>query len=161
MDFIVNKDENTMTIKREFAADRQLVWSCYTESDLLDQWFAPSPLTTKTKEMEFREGGCWVYVMIDPDGNEYWARMDYLEIHPMDGYRCLDGFCDENGALNSDLPRASWDVSFHDRGELTLVKTIVTYDSLEDLETIIQMGMKDGLTSALENLDALLLTLTK
>lgn len=43
--------------------------------------------------------------------------------------------------------------------ENAMVKTIITYNSLADLETVIQMGMKDSLTVAMENLDELLLTL--
>jgi uncharacterized protein YndB with AHSA1/START domain len=58
-DFIVDKEKNTLTVKREFAANRQLVWDCHTKSELLDQWFAPKPLTTKTKSMAFRDGGHW------------------------------------------------------------------------------------------------------
>src|SRR5688572_32700048 len=73
-DFIVDKEKNTLTLKREFAANRQLVWDCYTKSELLDRWFAPAPLTTKTKSMDFRPGGHWIYAMVDPDGKEYWGR---------------------------------------------------------------------------------------
>ena len=67
-DFLVDKKKNTITVRREFAANRQLVWDCYTKSELLDQWFAPKPFTTKTKSMEFNDGGHWIYAMIDPDG---------------------------------------------------------------------------------------------
>lgn len=160
-DFIVDKKNNTLTIKREFAATRQLVWDCYTKSELLEQWFAPKPFTTKTKSMDFKEGGHWLYAMIDPEGKEYWGRMDYTKIQPIDNYKALDGFCNENGVLNPDLPRASWNVTFANKAENTMMETIVTYNSLADLETVIQMGMKDGLTMALENLDELLLTLKR
>ena len=57
--FLVNKENNTLTITREFAAPRQLVWDCYTKCELLDQWFAPKPLSAKTKSMDFRNGGHW------------------------------------------------------------------------------------------------------
>lgn len=158
-DFFVNKEENTITIKREFAAKRQLVWDAYTTSELLDQWFSPEPLTTKTKTMDFSEGGYWLYAMVDPEENEHWGRMDYLEIEPIEGYKALDGFCDEEGNLNKELPRANWDVTFQDLDENSLVQTVVTYDSLEDLEAVIEMGVEEGMTSTLENLDELLSTL--
>ncbi|WP_422348713.1 SRPBCC family protein [Flagellimonas sp.] len=158
-DFIVDKEKNTITIKREFAAEKQLVWDCYTKSELLDQWFAPKPFTTKTKHMDFTEGGYWHYSMIDPEGPEYWNRMDYLKINPIDSYSALDGFCDENGELNPQMPRANWDVTFSDLGKNAMVQTIVTYKSLESLEMVIQMGMKEGLESTLERLDELLPTL--
>ena len=158
-DFLVDKEKNTLTIKREFAAKRQLVWDCYTKSELLDRWFAPKPLTTKTKHMDFREGGHWHYAMVEPNGQEYWGRSDYQTIHPIDNYTALDGFCDDTGALNPELPRSKWDVSFSDGATHTLVVTVVSYTSAEALQQVINMGMKEGLTSTLERLDELLLTL--
>jgi len=158
-DFIVGNDKSTLTIKREFAARRKLVWDCYTRSELLDRWFAPKPLTTKTKFMDFSVGGHWLYAMVEPNGTEYWGRTDYQTIQPIDNYTALDGFCDENGTLNAELPRAQWDVTFFDRTAHTLVQTIVRYPSPEALEQVMQMGMKDGLTSTLERLDELLLAL--
>lgn len=160
-DFLVDKENNTITVKKEFAAGRQLVWDCHTKSELLDKWFAPKPFTTKTKTMQFKEGGHWLYAMIDPDGKEYWARMDYVKIKPIDGYTALDGFCHENGELNLDLPRATWQATFTDMKENTMVVTVVKYESLESLETVINMGMKEGLTSTLERLDDLLLEINK
>lgn len=158
-DFLVDKEQNTITVKREFAADRQLVWDCYTKKELLDQWFAPKPFSTKTKSMDFKEGGHWHYAMVDPDGMEYWGWTDYTKIKPIDFYETFDAFSDKEGNLNQDLPRAKWRVDFSDKGKNALVVTVVTYSSLADLEAVINMGMKDGLTSTLERLDELLLTI--
>ena len=158
-DFLVDKEKNTITIKREFAAKRQMVWDCYTKSEFLDQWFAPKPLTTKTKFMDFSEGGHWHYAMVTPDGQEYWGRMDYRTIQPIDNYTSLDGFCDDTGALNPELPRAEWNVRFSNVATHTLVETVVSYASSEALQQVIKMGLKEGLTSTLERLDELLLTL--
>ncbi|RYG11120.1 MAG: SRPBCC domain-containing protein [Chitinophagaceae bacterium] len=158
-DFLVNKEKHTLTIKREFAANRQLVWDCYTKSELLDQWFSPEGFTTKTKSMDFREGGYWLYAMVESTGTEYWGRTDYRTISPIDNYTALDGFCDENGTLNDDLPRAEWDVTFKDKGENAVVETIVAFKSLTDLETVIQMGMEEGMKSTLGRLDDLLIKL--
>ncbi len=160
-DFIVDKDNNTLTLVREFMADRQLVWDAYTKSELLDQWFAPEPFITKTKSMNFSDGGHWLYAMIDPGGAEYWNRMDYSNIKPIDSYNALDGFCNENGEVNPDMPRATWNVTFSDYGEHALVTTVVAYNSLQDLEMVIQMGMEEGTASTLQRLDKLLLILKK
>jgi uncharacterized protein YndB with AHSA1/START domain len=159
LDFLVDEEKNTITIKRKFAAKRQLVWDCYTKSELLDRWFAPKPFTTKTKFMDFSEGGHWHYAMVEPNGQEYWGRMDYQTIQPIDNYTALDGFCDDTGALNPELPRSRWNVSFSDVATHTLVETLVSYTSSEALQQVIQMGLKEGLTSTLERLDELLLTL--
>jgi len=160
-EFVADKKKNTITVKREFAAKRQLVWDCHTKSELLNKWFAPKPFTVKTKSMEFRDGGHWHYAMVDPDGKEYWGRTGYVKINPIDGYQTTDAFSDEDGNINPNLPTATWDVSFKDKGDHTIVQTVVQYPSLEGLETVLKMGMEEGLASTLENLDELLPTLRK
>jgi uncharacterized protein YndB with AHSA1/START domain len=155
-EFLITNEGRAITVHREFDAGRQLVWDCHTKREYLDQWFAPKPLTTKTKQMDFRPGGCWHYAMVTPDGQEYWSRIDYQTITPIDGYAALDGFSDESGAVNPDMPRSKWDVAFTDQVDRTLVTTVVHYASAEDLQKVIAMGMKEGLTSTLERLDELL-----
>lgn len=154
--FLINKENNTITIKREFAANRQLVWDCHTKSELLDQWFAPKPWKTTTKTMDFNEGGYWLYAMLGPEGEEHYGRMDYQKIQPIAHYTAFDGFCDAEGVLNPQLPRAVWNTSFKDLADNTLVQTIVTYASLTDLEVVIKMGMKEGLSMCLDQLDVFL-----
>jgi uncharacterized protein YndB with AHSA1/START domain len=97
--------------------------------------------------------------MITPDGQSYWSRVDYQAVHPIDNYATLDGFTDETGVVNPDMPRPRWDVTFTDLKEHTLVTTVVHYNSPEDVQKVIDMGMEEGMTSTLERLDELLLTL--
>lgn len=159
-DFLVDKEKNTLTVRREFAANRQLVWDCYTKSALLDRWFAPKPFTTKTKSMEFKPGGHWHYAMVDPATSaEYWGWTEYVAINPIDSYTTTDAFSNEAGDINAELPRANWVVTFSDKGDNAVVETVVTYASLADLETVINMGMEEGMMSTLSSLDELLETL--
>lgn len=158
-DFRADKVNHKLTISREFAADRQLVWDCHTRSDLLDRWFAPMPLTTRTKHMEFRDGGYWHYAMVTPEGEEYWNRLDYISVDPISGYTAMDGFSNAAGAVNPDMPRSSWTVTFADAAGRTLVTTVVVYASAEDLQKSIDMGLEAGMASTLQRLDELLPTL--
>ncbi|GAB3640164.1 SRPBCC family protein [Spirosoma arcticum] len=160
-DFSVDKENKTIVVKREFAAERALVWDAYTKSELLDQWWAPKPWKARTKTMDFREGGSWHYAMVGPDGEEHWAVANYKTIQPQKSFTGLDGFADAEGVVNQDLPQSRWNVSFADQGEVTLVEHLITYDDLAQLETTLQMGFKEGLTMAMEGLDELLLTLKK
>jgi uncharacterized protein YndB with AHSA1/START domain len=160
-DFLVNKETNTLTVTREFAAGRQMVWDCYTKQELLDQWFAPKPFSTKTKSMEFKNGGHWHYAMVDQDGNEYWGYTDYTLVKPIDYYETLDAFSNEAGEINTSMPRAKWKVTFTDKADHTVVETVVRYDSLNDLEAVINMGMEEGMVSTLEKLDELLAKLNR
>jgi len=155
-DFGADKANGTLTIAREFDAERQLVWDCHTTQELLDQWFAPKGLTTKTKHMDFRDGGYWHYAMVTPDGQSFWNRLDYLTIDPIDTYEAIDGFCDESGRVNTDMPRSQWTVTFTDVSVRTLVTTVVRYDSPDGLQKAIEMGLEGGMASTMERLDELL-----
>jgi uncharacterized protein YndB with AHSA1/START domain len=160
-DFIVDKETSTITVKKEFAAKRQLVWDCHTKAEYLDQWFAPKPYKTNTKSMDLRDAGHWLAAMVAPDGSKHWFRWDFKKIKPIDGYSLTDSFCDEAGTINPQLPGSTWNVKFNDLGDHTMVQTDVKFASLEALETSIKMGMKKGLTMTIGNLDELLAKLTK
>jgi uncharacterized protein YndB with AHSA1/START domain len=97
--------------------------------------------------------------MVMPDGQAFWSRLDYQSIDPIDSYAALDGFCDETGVVNPDMPRARWNVTFKDAQKRTLVTTVVRYASPEDVQKVIDMGMKDGMLSTLERLDELLVAM--
>jgi uncharacterized protein YndB with AHSA1/START domain len=156
MDFSVDKENNQITVEREFAAPLAKVWAAWTESQLLDQWWAPKPWQAKTKTMDFREGGHWLYAMVGPDGTEHWSYANYKSITPLKNYTSQDGFCDEAGTIDPALPQLNWNHTFRETDDITLVSIEITFNELSDLETIIQMGFKEGFTMGLENLDDLL-----
>jgi uncharacterized protein YndB with AHSA1/START domain len=156
MDFVVDKAGNRIKVKREFAAPVSSVWRAWTEKELLDQWWAPKPWKAKTKEMDFREGGHWLYAMLGPEGEEMWSRADFLTVRPKQSFEGLDAFCDAEGKINKDFPQAKWLVEFHDSGDSTIVHIEIKYDKPEDLEKYIEMGFKEGFTMGMENLDELI-----
>lgn len=160
-EFTVNKENNTISVTREFAANLNLVWDAWTQSELLDQWWAPKPFKVVTKAQNFTEGGHWLYAMISPDNEAHWCRADYKKIEPHNNYSLLDGFCDENGNLNTDFPRSFWTNKFTQTNATTTVNITIAYDSLADLEKFVALGFKEGFTMCIGNLDELLLTLTQ
>jgi uncharacterized protein YndB with AHSA1/START domain len=111
--------------------------------------------------MDFSDGGHWHYAMVDSEGKEYWGYTEYLKINPIDGYESMDAFSDAAGNLNKELPRAKWIVNFSSLKDNTVVETVIYYNSLSDLEAVIKMGMKPGLTATLDQLDELLKALVK
>lgn len=155
-DFSVNKKNKTITVKREFDAKLSLVWDAYTKSEILDQWWAPKPWKAKTKTMDFRNGGHWLYAMVGPNGEEHWAIANYKDIQHQKKFIGIDSFTDANGNINKELPQSKWEVIFTDKGEITLVELHISYADLAQLEATIQMGFKEGLGMAMDGLDELL-----
>lgn len=160
-DFSVNKENKTIHIKREFDADLELVWKAWTTSELLDQWWGPKPWRAETKTMDFREGGFWHYAMVGPEGEKHWSKASYITIEKEKSFTAKDGFCDENGTMNSAFPQNLWENNFIPKENKVQVDMILIFDTLDDLETTIEMGFKEGMTMGLEQLDELLSTLKK
>ena len=154
MNFSVDKENNTVNVKREFNASLPDVWSAWTEAEILDQWWAPAPWKSRTKSMDFKEGGRRLYAMVGPEGEEHWAIADFTSISPKTNFKYLDAFSDIEGNLNTEFPRSDWDVNFSEQGDSTLVTITIKHDKLSDLEKIIEMGFKEGFTIAMEGLDA-------
>src|SRR6478736_9541523 len=91
-DFTVNKKDNTVNVKREFAANLELVWEAWTNPEILDQWWAPKPYRAETKSLDFRVGGTWLYAMVSPQNEKQWCKADYKEIESQKSLAWLDAF---------------------------------------------------------------------
>lgn len=156
MDFFVDKPNRRIHVKREFAAPLATVWQAWTDSKWLDQWWAPKPWKARTQSMDFAEGGRWLYAMVGPEGEEHWSIADYKSIEPQQSFTGDDAFTDADGNINTDMPQTNWQVNFNQSGEHTLVDITLSYDKLEDLEGILEMGFQDGFIMGLGNLDELL-----
>ncbi len=153
MSFTVNKENKTVNIKREFNAPLPNVWSAWTEPAILDQWWAPAPFKSKTKSMDFKEGGRRLYAMVGLEGEERWSSFDYTSISPKTNFKYSSNFCDADGNPNSAFGSSYWDLTFSEKGNLTVVDIAIKRDSLEELEKIIEMGFKEGITATMQSLD--------
>ena len=109
-DFTVDKATKTVFITREFDAELSLVWDAFTKAELLDQWIAPKPLTSKTKYQDFKVGGKRFYAMVSPEGQERWAIQEYTSITPKTNFKMYNAFADKDE--NPELPGSEWDHTF-------------------------------------------------
>jgi len=153
MNFTVDKENKTVNIKREFNAPLSDVWSAWTEAEILDQWWAPAPFRSQTKSMEFKEGGRRLYAMVGLEGEERWSTFDYTSISPKTNFKYSATFCDSEGNPNSIFASSYWDISFSEQDNSTFVDIAIKRDSLAELEKLIEMGFKEGITVTMESLD--------
>ena len=160
-DFTVDKATNTVLVIREFAAELPLVWNAFTKQEILDQWWAPLPWKSKTKNMTFEVGGRRFYAMVSPEGEEHWAIQDFTSISPKDNFQFKDAFADKEENINEQMPSAKWNLDFAENTGITTVKISIKHEKLADIEMHIQMGFKEGFTMTLNELDNLLSSLKK
>jgi uncharacterized protein YndB with AHSA1/START domain len=163
-EFTVDKATKTVSITREFAADLSLVWDAFTKQEILDQWWAPKPWSSKTKVMDFKVGGRRFYAMVSPEGQEHWSIQRYTSISPKTNFKFFNAFADKDE--NPDLPGSDWDLNFSEQNgsggdQMTTVNVTIYNESLERMERMIEMGFKQGFTMTLNYLEELLTTLSQ
>ncbi len=154
----ITKDtaDKKIIVLREFDAPVDQVWKAWTESNLLDQWWAPKPGRAETKTMDFKEGEMWLYCMVGPEGERHWARVDFQTIFATERYTAVDSFCDEQGNKSGDMPSMHWHNEFSQTDTGTRVTIEISFSNQSDMDKIIEMGFEEGFTSGLGNLDELL-----
>lgn len=157
-DFTVDKTTKTVTFSREFDADLSLVWDAYTKQEILDQWWAPKPWTSKTKFMDFEVGGRRFYAMVSPEGQEHWSIQQYTSISPKTNFKLWNAFADKDE--NPELPGSEWELTFSEQNGKTTVRISIYNESLVRLEKMLDMGFKEGTAMTLKNLEELLATLS-
>jgi uncharacterized protein YndB with AHSA1/START domain len=158
-DFTVDKTTRTAVITREFDAELSLVWDAFTRAELLDQWVAPKPWSSKTKYMDFQVGGRRFYAMVSPEGQERWSIQEYRSITPKINFRMYNTFADQDG--NPELPGSEWDYNFSEKDGITKVIISIYNESLARMERMIEMGFQEGFKMTVGNLDNLLKTLSE
>ena len=149
--FNVDKSSSTVFVDKAFDADLSLVWDAFTKQEILDQWWAPKPFTSRTKFMDFSVGGRRFYAMVSPEGVEIgWQLFVYTSITPKSNFKCLSYFVDkdETPLMNG----VNWDLTFSELNGITKVSISIYFDSMEDLEKMIEMGFKEGFTETLNEL---------
>jgi uncharacterized protein YndB with AHSA1/START domain len=151
-----NFREKSILVSREFNAPIEKVWKAYSQKELLDQWWGPSPWKAETKKMDFRNGGHWHYAMVGPENEKHWARMNYLNIDPLKKMQIEDLFCDENGKVNTTLPVSKGEMVFTKTTSGTKVDFKMYYATEEDVKKMVEMGFEQGITQCLEQLEELL-----
>ena len=157
-DFTVDKPAKTVYITREFEAELTLVWDAFTKAELIDQWIAPHPMVAKTKYQNFKVGGKRFFAMVSPDGQERWAIQEYTSISPKTNFKMYNAFADKDE--NPELPGSDWDHIFSEQNGKTKVRITIYNESLERMEKIMD-GFTQGMKMSLNNLDALLETLSE
>ena len=155
-DFTVDKSTNSVSITREFDAELPLVWDAFTEPEILDQWWAPKPLISKTKHMDFKVGGRRFYAMIGADGQEHWGIQDFTSISPKTNVKWVSSFADKDENINTEMPGSDWDLNFSEQDGKTTVSIVIKHKTFASIEMLIQMGFKEGFTMTLNFLEELL-----
>ena len=154
----VHKDEQslTLTFVAEFQASVEQVWQVWEDPRRLERWWGPPQWPATFEQHELVVGGRSRYTMTGPDGEK--AR-GWWTVTAVDAPRRLefdDGFADENGEPEPSMGATHAVVTFEAVGERTRMTTVSTFESADQLEQMLAMGMEEGMRQAMGQIDEVL-----
>ena len=151
-------NDTEVRVQRAFRAPRDLVFEAYTTPELLRRWLRGYPGWTMTVcEVDLRVGGTFRWRWrADEDGKEFGFQGEFLEVEAPSRIRNTEAFDpgDVGGAMG-DQP-AMVTVTFEEQGGVTIMTTLIDYDSRASRDQALATGMTDGMEVSYGRLDALL-----
>lgn len=145
----------TLTVTARFAAPRERVWQLYDDPRQLERWWGPPEWPATFVRHDFVTGGVATYYMTGPDGEKAAGWWRVLDADPPAGFEVEDGFGDSpDEAL--DMPKTRMSIRLDEVEGKTLMTSVSSFETLEQLEQLVAMGMEEGLELALGQIDAIL-----
>lgn len=147
----------TMTITCELDAPVDRVWEVWADPRKLERWWGPPTYPATVVDHELTPGGKVTYSMTGPEGDTHHGWWRVTSVDAPDRLEFEDGFADDTGAPDPDLPTTTTLVTLEARGEGGTRMTIeTTFPSTEAMEQMLRMGMEEGITQALGQIDDIL-----
>ena len=149
--------DRELSITRLIMAPRAKLYRCWTEPELLKQWFTPRPWLTPVVEMDVRAGGSSYILMRGPDGTEFPNRGTYLDVVKDTRLVFTDAFVTAWEPSGKAFMVGT--ITFADEAGGTRYTAHVQHWSVADREQHEQMGFHQGWNAATDQLEALVATL--
>lgn len=149
-------DALTLTLVAELAAPPPRVWQLWVDPRQLERWWGPPTWPASFEVHDVRVGGESHYVMTGPEGEKSRGWWRFLSLDEPHSLEFEDGFADESGSPNPEMPTTRARVSLEPIATGTRMTLVSRFSSREELERLAEMGMVEGLTEAVGQMDAIL-----
>ncbi|GAB3944896.1 SRPBCC domain-containing protein [Kribbella albertanoniae] len=149
-------DALTLTLVAEFSATTEQVWDLWADPRKLEQWWGPPTYPATVVDHDLTPGGQVTYFMTGPEGDTHHAWWRMTAVDEPKSLEFVDGFADADGKPVDTMPTntTTMTLSPYDGGTRMELRSV--FDTSEQMEQLISMGMAEGLTASVGQMDALL-----
>ena len=150
-------DAHTMTVVADYDAPVERVWQLYADPRQLERFWGPPTWPATVIDHDLRPGGRVSYVMTGPDGEKSAGYWDVLEVDAPRRFVVEDGFADDAGQPNPNMPttRMELELTARDDGGTTMT-VLSTFASTDAMKQMLEMGMEEGMREAMGQIDGVL-----
>ena len=154
----VTSDENalSLTVVGEYPVPVERLWEAYADPRQLERFWGPETWPATFTRHDMSVGGRSEYYMTGPDGTTSRGWWRFLAVEQPRRIEVEDGFSHDDGRPNEDMPSMRMVFTFEPTTAGSRFTSVTHFTSLESMQQLVQMGMIEGLKSALGQLDAVL-----
>ncbi|WP_084128261.1 SRPBCC family protein [Demequina sp. NBRC 110055] len=150
----------TMTVIADFSATRERLWEAYTDPRQIEKFWGPVEWPATFIRHDVYPGGRSHYTMTGPDGEQSSGFWEFLHVDEGHSFEVRDGFADAEGHENTDMPSMRMTFQFEETEAGSRLVTTTHFGSADQLEQLLGMGMEEGMTSAMSQIDEVLADLS-
>jgi uncharacterized protein YndB with AHSA1/START domain len=155
----VKKDPETrtLTISAQFDAPVARVWQVWDDPRQLERWWGPPTYPATVLDHDLTPGGSVTYLMTGPGGDKHRGWWRVIAVDAPHRLEFEDGFADDAGNPNNTLPTTTCRVTLQEQaGGGTRMEIESTFPDLQAMQQLTEMGMEEGMTAAVGQIDQLL-----
>ena len=147
----------TLTITAEFDASAERVWQLWADPRQLERWWGPPTYPATFTKHELVPGSRIEYHMTGPEGDQPKGYWDVIEVEAPRRLVVRDGFANDDGSPNDALPQGTMRLTVEPIDAARTRMVIESeHPSIEAMEQVLAMGMEEGITQAVGQIDAIL-----
>lgn len=157
---ITSVDKNlkalTMTVIADFPVPVRRLWDAYADPRQLERFWGPVEWPATFTRHDMVPGGRSSYHMTGPEGETSAGYWEFLAVDAPNSFEVLDGFAGADDNPNAEMPSMRMVFRFEETDEGSRVTNTTYFNSLEELEQLVGMGMEEGMRSAMSQMDAVI-----
>lgn len=151
---VLKDHENlTMTVVADFAAPVRRLWDAYADPRQIEKFWGPEGWPATFTRHDVYVGGRSHYYMTNPEGERSYGYWEFLAVEEGRSFEVADGFAEPDGTPNRELPAMRMTYLFEEHDAGSKLVTTTYFNSIEELEQLLSMGMEQGLRSAMGQID--------
>lgn len=146
----------TLSIVAEFTVDRERLWQAFTDPRQLERFWGPPTWPASFGPIDPTPGATAAYHMTGPEGQVAGGVWEFLDVDPPHGFTVLDHFARPDGSIDTDLPTVRLQLRFEATATGSRATCITTFASVEAMDTVVEMGVTEGMRLAFGQMDLVL-----
>ena len=149
-------DTLTLTITAEFAAPVARIWQVYADPRQLEKVWGPPTYPATVVDHDLSPGGRMTYFMTGPEGDKHAGYWRITAVDEPRSFAFEDGFADLDFTPNPAMPVSANVFTFTASDGGTRAVYVSTYETAEGLQQVLDMGVVEGTSAAINQIDVLL-----